>query len=338
MLADARVPVRVLAALAVTGLYLVVRVLVGGAGGLLGGLVAAGLTAGSPYLQEHLVRAKTEATLMVFLMAGLLVAVVGLQRDRSPRAQLGWGAAAGLLLGLAFATKLTAVLALVPIGLWGVWAVAGGWLSTIRASGASDAVSGWSRWSALAWRWPVATLGVALLVFVLSNPFLYPDPFGRTLLLFRNRQVEIADQQRNEPNRAIHDLRDRFALVWERSLFNDAYRPSRLGRPVEAILAVVGLVLLAFRGVRRRLGAEACVLLWALCVWVGVSVALGFRLQHYFVPTAMLGALLAGLAVGWPVQTVWALAGPRLLALAPRPAPAASLASAPPMAAVVQAE
>lgn len=327
MLADARVPMRVLAALSLTGLYLLVRVLVGGVGGAVGGLVAAGLAGGSPYLQEHLVRAKSEATLQFFLVAGLLVAVVGLGRARSPRAQVGWGVAAGLVLGLAFATKLTAVLALVAVALWGAWAVVGGWLSSVRSSGDLGAVAGGrSGPAALPWRWPVAALGVALLVFVLTNPFLYPDPIGRTLILFQNRRVEMAEQQRNEPGRAVHDLRDRFALVWDRSLFNDAYGPSRLGRPVEAVLAPVGLAMLAFRGARRRLGAEACVLLWVLCIWAGISAALGFRLQHYFVPTALIGTMLAGLAVGWSLEAAWALARVRLPAFPGRAAPATPVA------------
>ena len=325
VLADARVPMRVLAALAVTGLYLVVRVLVSGLGGAVGGLVAAGLTAGSPYLQEHLVRAKIEATLMGFLVAGLVVAVVGLRRARSPRAQLGWGAGAGLLFGLAFATKLTTVLALVAVGLWGVWVVAGARLSRGRSPrDPGDVVEGRSGRRALPWRWPAATLVVALLVFVLANPFLYPDPVGRTLLLFQNRQVEMADQRANEPSRAVDGLANRFRLVWERSLFNDAFGPSHLGRPVEVILAVVGLGLLAMRGARRRPGAETLVLLWALCLWVGISVALGFRLQHYFVPTAMVGTLLAGLAVGWTLEGARVLAHGRLPGLARRPSSSGS--------------
>jgi hypothetical protein len=62
-------------------------------------------------------------------------------------------------------------------------------------------------------------------------------------------------------------------------------------------------------------------LLWALSVWVGVSVGLGFRLQHYFVPTALIGTLLAGLAVGWAVEAAWALARVRLSAFAGRATP-----------------
>src|SRR5205823_4871158 len=97
LLAEARVPMRALAALAVLMLYLVVRVLAGP----IGGLVAAGLATGSPYLQEHLVRAKAESTLMFLLLATLLVAIVGIERGGRRWPSLGWGIAAGVLLGLA---------------------------------------------------------------------------------------------------------------------------------------------------------------------------------------------------------------------------------------------
>jgi hypothetical protein len=56
---------------------------------------------------------------------------------------------------------------------------------------------------------------------------------------------------------------------------------------------------------RRR--AEITVLLWLAFLWAGVTAGLGFLLQHYFVPTAVIATLLSGLAIGWAVQTAISL-------------------------------
>ena len=49
------------------------------------------------------------------------------------------------------------------------------------------------------------------------------------------------------------------------------------------------------------------VLLWVGLLWAGVTAGLGFLLQHYFVPTAVVATLLSGLAVGWAFQAAWSL-------------------------------
>jgi hypothetical protein len=290
LLADARVPMRALAALSVLMLYLVVRVLAGP----IGGLVAAGLAMGSPYLQEHLVRAKAESTLMFLLLATLLVAVVGIRRGGGKRwPSLGWGIATGVLLGLAFGAKLTTILAIVAIGVWGAWACLSAWRWTDRGGGGRP------------WVWPLAVLVTTGLVFLASNPFLWPDPIGRTWLLFDNRREEMARQQVNLPSRAVYGLDRRAELVWDRSVSNDAWGPSRLNQPVEAVLTVIGAGWLAFRAASRRPTALTLVFLWSASIWIGVTVGLGFLLQHYFVPTAMTADLLGGLAAGWLVQSIW---------------------------------
>jgi 4-amino-4-deoxy-L-arabinose transferase-like glycosyltransferase len=261
------------------------------------------------------VRAKAESTLMFLLFAALLVGVVGLSRqararDHAPDApgrawpHPGWGIATGVLLGLAFGAKLTAVLAIVAVAVWGIWACLSS--RSARRGPRPDALR-----RDVPWGWPAAVLATAGLVFLLSNPFLWPDPVGRTWLLFENRSTEMSDQRANQPNRAINGLDRRAALVWDRSVFNDAFGPSRLGQPVEAVLAAVGAGWLALRAATRQPTALTLALLWTAGVWIGVTAGLGFLLQHYFVPTAMLGILLAGLASGWAAQAI-GRAGARL--------------------------
>jgi hypothetical protein len=149
-------------------------------------------------------------------------------------------------------------------------------------------------------------VGVALLTFVATNPFLYRDPIGRTLLLFQNRQTEMAAQAEADPSRAVPDLADRARLVWRNSLVEDTWTDARLHQPVEAVLAVVGLVWLAARAVRHP--PEALLLLWVVGFFGGVAVGLGYVLDHYFVPTATMGIVLAGLTVGWGTRLAWSAA------------------------------
>ena len=340
VLLDSRMPARLMAALAVTMLYLVVRVLAGP----LGGLAAAISATGSPYLEEHLIRAKAESTLMFFLLAALLLAILSVGRLYRPWSAVPWGLATGVLLGLAFGTKLTTILVLIAVAVWGIGLdqpIANGlrgWLATrldrlhlpavaryLSVDPDPDAVpdappEGQHRVSV--WIWPLSALAAAGFVFVVSNPFLWPDPVGRTWLLFENRRDEMTQQQKDVPSRAVHTLGHRASLVWERSVYNDAFSPSRLGWPLEGVLTVVGAVWLAVRAVRPGRGrprAERQVFLWLALTWLGVSLGLGFLLQHYFVPTATIATLLSGLAVGWGARAAWQLVRRRLPTSSPRP-------------------
>jgi hypothetical protein len=381
VLNDARMVTRLMSALAVTVLYLVVRVLAGPLGGIVGGLTAATFAIGSPYLQENLIRAKAESTLIFFLLAALLVAVVGLQRARDNRPGLWWGIATGVLLGLAFGSKLTTVLALVAVAIWGAAVCLERQLAPWRARlinllplparaalSSPDSPSptpslysahsidaqppsqtpplprtetwrtdsqtpplhrngegagGWGFPPRRApWLWPLAVLASAGFIFVITNPFLWPDPLGRTWLLFENRAFEMSEQQQHVPSRAVYGLDRRATLVWDRSVWNDAFAPSRLNLPLEAILTLVGAVWLAVRALAGPRtgwpGVDALVFLWLAITWAGVTAGIGFLLQHYFVPTATIAVLLSGLVVGWSTQLVWDTAA-RLARVAARP-------------------
>ncbi|MFN8637496.1 MAG: glycosyltransferase family 39 protein [Chloroflexota bacterium] len=316
VLDDARKPARLMAALGAVTLYLVVRVLVGSVGGVVGGLAAATSFIGSPYLEENLIRAKAESTLMFFLLAALLLAILSVRRPRTTVSSVRWGLATGFLLGLAFGVKLTVVLALIAVTLWAVgaclavWAARAGapsWLRRLTAPFAPIQPG-----AAAPWVWPLVVLATVSFVFIITNPFLWPSPIARSWLLFENRRDEMAQQQLDVPSRAVYGLDRRATLVWERSVFNDAFSPSRLGPPLEAILTVAGALWLAARVLVARASgqrrAEMMVLLWLLCLWAGVTAGFGFLLQHYFVPTASIAILASGLAIGWAVQAAWNLA------------------------------
>ena len=336
-LLDARMPARLMAALAVTMLYLVVRVLAGPVGGPIGGLAAAVSATGSPYLQEHLSRAKAESTLMFFLLAALLLAILSVRHLYQRGSAVRWGIATGIVLGLAFGSKLTTVLALIAVAAWGLsldLPILGAWRARLAAHLERLHLSAIARYltedpdpapvpgaptdgkhRAAVWIWPLCVLAAAGFVFIVTNPFLWPNPVGRTWLLFENRRDEMTQQQKDVPSRAVYTLQDRASLVWYRSVLHDAFSPSRLRLPLEAVLTIVGAVWLGVRALRPGRGrprAERQVFLWLACLWIGVSFGLGFLLQHYFVPTAMIATLLSGLVIGWSAQAAWQLVRRRL--------------------------
>lgn len=296
LLTEARIPMRALTVVAAVLLYGVVRVLAGP----LGGAAASLLFSGSPYLALHMVRAMGEPPFIAFLLATLLVILLAVKRGGKGGPGWRWGILAGVLLGLAFASKLTAIIAIVAIVLWGGWAllgdILGRWLPLPASASGGRRVLLWS----------LLVVGVGLATFVATNPFLYRDPVGRTLLLFQNRQTEMSAQAQIDPSRAVTSRATSARMVWHNSLVEDTWTESRLHRPVEAVLAVLGLVWLALRALRHR--AEALLLLWVVGFFGGVTVGLGYVLDHYFVPTATMGLILTGLTVGWGTRLAWSMA------------------------------
>ena len=342
VLDEARVPMRALTTIATVLLYGVVRVMAGP----VGGIAAALLFCGSSYVPLHMVRAMGEPPFIAFLLATLLASLVAVKRAGSRPPGVGWGVLVGVLLGLAFASKLTASIAMLAIVLWGAWAAIGSliasrlpllhrWRGLLPSPVTPDApprdvskrVTG--RRTLL---WALGVVAVASLTFVATNPYLYADPLGRTWLLFRNRQTEMAAQAAFDPSRAVTGLADRASRVWTSSLIEDTWADRRLRWPLEAVLAIIGFAWLVARAVRPHPGAEAFLLLWVLGFFGGVTVALAYVLDHYFIPTATMGILLGGLAVGWSASLAWQVV--RRLIGRWRPVPAQREAQTPPREAI----
>lgn len=327
MLTEMRRAMRGLAVVCAVLMYGIVRVMAG----RIGGLATALLFCGSPYITLHFIRAKGETILMVFLLAALFTSIVAMKRGGARGPSIGCGIATGVLLGLSIGSKLTALVVVPAILAWSAWVAVGGidsvrllfggdWASrwmrrqptvsapagdAAAASVATDAasshlergVSGWHGRSAAIWG--IGVLAIAAFVFVAHNPYLYPDPIGRTWLMLTDRQREMSWQAEVDPSRAVTTVAQRMKLVWRWSLTEDTWGDYRLRWPIEAPLAAAGLVWLSFRVVRWNRGEDAWLLLWVACIFAGVTWGLGYLLDHYFVPTAAMGLLLNGLAIGW---------------------------------------
>src|SRR6266540_2351885 len=293
LLADARAPMVVLAAGSVVLLYLLGSALGGAAAGLVGAVVA--LT--SRLAGGQMVRAMPEAPLAFFVLLTLLLGVLGARRaPRSDAGRLprGWAIGLGAALGLALAAKLTAVLSVSAVAVWAALSVSRKSKVESRESGVRRLTFDFRRSTRMA-----LALAVALVVFVASDPHLYPNPLVHTAHLFQERMNDETLRQREAPRFAIHRSLDRPGLVLKGSLVDGTFCGSQ-GIPIEAFLALVGFGVLltkTWRGwrVAGRLPAESLILLTVLAYFAGTSAGLYNFHPRYFVPTLLLGTLLSGL-------------------------------------------
>jgi hypothetical protein len=156
--------------------------------------------------------------------------------------------------------------------------------------------------------WALA-LALALIVFVLSNPHLYPDPMLHVVHLFQYLYETMAAQQLELPQDARYGLSERLSYVLGASLLGSSPLPGSvpnlpmmLGTAVMALLATVGLGTLLARvargpGAAGRLPAEGLLVVTLMVYVAGVSAGLGLAWQRYLVPTCLLAILLSALGL-----------------------------------------
>jgi len=266
-------------------------------GGAAAGLVGAVVALTSRLAGGQMVRAMPEAPLAFFVLLTLLLGVLGARRaPRSDAGRLprGWAIGLGAALGLALAAKLTAVLSLSAVAVWAALSVSRKSKVESRESGVRRLTLDFRRSTRVA-----LALAVALVVFVASDPHLYPNPLVHTAHLFQERMNDETLRQREAPRFAIHRSLDRPGLVLKGSLVDGTFCGSQ-GIPIEAFLALVGFGVLltkTWRGwrVAGRLPAESLILLTVLAYFAGTSAGLYNFHPRYFVPTLLLGTLLSGL-------------------------------------------
>ena len=334
VLAAARVPMALFAAGAVLLLFLLGRALAG----TIAGLVAALGLLWAPLGLTLLPRAHAEGPLLLFILLGLYLGVRGaakfqvqgskfkVQSGRDAPLELGtlnlelgtWNwVAVGLATGLGAATKLTAVLGLAALGAFAAWSLAVQRWTTAPAAAAS-------------WRWSALATLVGLVTFVAVNPFLWPDPVGRTAAMLQFRRQELVGQRTLNAGDAVPEsVAVRSALLLERTFVTEAPLARRTGLPLDAVLALVGAAALGRRAFRARgngglVGPEAFALVWIATFLAGTVPNLGLDWQRYYLPTVALGLVPAGVGAQ-------ALVGAAVHAARARRSRRGARATAPPM-------
>jgi 4-amino-4-deoxy-L-arabinose transferase-like glycosyltransferase len=310
LLMAARAPMVALDVATMGVLYLLGRFLAG----RIAGLVAVALALASPFARWTLVMVQSDVPLLLFVLLALLVGLVGARRGRRGELRTSWGLALGMALGLALSSKLTAAFSLLAVAAWGLLATG---LAARREAGPLLArlQTGWQ----VGRGWALA-LAVASLVFVLSDPHLYPNPLVHTVHMLQHRRDEMDLQQHYVYWTATHSLLERLAYVFRGSLFRETWSGSN-GFPLETVLAAVGFASLAvasYRHLRRtgQLPSEGLLLLTTLVYFFGISAGLLLAWPKYVLPSFLLGTLLSSTGVV-------VLAG-RLRTLLPQPLRAAS--------------
>ena len=323
-LRDGRVPdpsilMPVRRTMAIIGALSIVLLFVAGriVGGMLTGTVAGLFATASPLLQSYFVQARTEAMLAFFTVLAL-VPLLWFARRFQQTGRLSWvGWTVGPILGLALATKLTAAVAILGVCAYG--GVAG--LARLRRSRV-DAVRmlGWS----------VGTGLLATLVWVAVNPFLWPDPVGRTWSMLEQQQSIMVEQGEQFGNPVEVALPGQLLLMVQRTFVENSTPafdygapkgseplirrtfteiPTVFGVSVELVLAGIGLAILLWRGIAvwlagERHGVETALLWWLAAYLLGIGVNLSLDWPRYYVPTAFYGALAIGLGVQGAVDAV----------------------------------
>ena len=290
-----RLPMALFGAGAALLLFLVARTL----SGLIGGLVAAGGLLAAPLALQLLPRAHAEGPLICLTLLGLYLAILAARAAGRPGSSrhLALGALAGVVTGLAAATKLPAVLGMVALGGFAGWAfVLGRWPTwTGLAPSPAARVA-----SARTWRWAALAATLSLVVFIGVNPFMWPGPVQRTLAMLQFRQQEVVGQRALNEELAVPDhLPTRVGLLLSETFVRQVPVARRTGIPLEAVLAVVGAGALAWSALHARdrgglVGPAALTLAWVLLFLAGTAPNLGIDWDRYYLPTLSLGLILVG--------------------------------------------
>jgi hypothetical protein len=240
---------------------------------------------------------------------GLLIALAAWAAASFARSPT-WGRAIllGVLLGLGGATKLSPLAVAAGFSAAGVVIFA---VNTIRhrvaLQEATYAVKG-------------VVIGVAaLLVFIASYPYLWPNPIAHTRYLFAFRVEEMAAQSSDWPVMAVPNRTE--ALHRVNLNFTERYNLSAsvismlggpttapLVRQLEFLIPVLGIVLMIGLAVRDGPYSPRALVLAILGGQVLVTI-LGMRSEfdRYHVPMAVLGAVAAAVALEWLARSARSL-------------------------------
>lgn len=301
-LAAARRTNSVIGALIAASVFLIARGLLNPAAGL----AAAALLIPHP-LSIYLSSLAGSDGLVTLCVAWATLAAMALaNRPTWPRAIL-----LGVLLGLGGSAKLSPLALAIPLAAAGLVLVIHGWRGRGPAA-RHDA--------ALGWRLGVQPV-IAAAAFIVSYPYLWPDPVRRTLALFEFRALEMRNQgviwsdlNVNGPIDALGRIGNWLgevdsvtgqAIQAVTGLFGVAWKP--MGG--DLILAVIGALALLVMAIQRGLGSR-----WAMAALVlGSQVALvvvGMRadFSRYLYPVLLANAICGGLVAG----LVWNLAAERV--------------------------
>ena len=314
----------VIGALIVVGVYFIGVQLSNWFGGMIGAL----LLIPHPLAIYLASLAGSDALLGLCVVWATLVAMALARRPTWWRAVL-----LGALLGLGGATKLSPLLIALPLAGLGAGLI----FSAHRLRGHEA-----RRVLALGWRL-VPLPAITFAAFVLSYPYLWPSPIGRTITLFAFRSREMESQSRiwsdlDVPTRAAALARIGYWLGdWDSTstevaqaiagLLGQAWRPGG----IDLLFALVGALMLVWLVVKHGFASPQALAAAVLAAETAI-VVVGMRadFQRYLLPILIVVAICSGLMAGqlWTAVARW-LAARRVAAAHAAPALSPDLPAGP---------
>lgn len=263
-----------------------------------GGFVAGLVLSVHPLHLRLSSQALSDELLALTIMLSLLAAY---RFARSPT--LGAGLLLGAMLGLGGAAKLSPLLMSLPLAAYG-----GAWLLVrIRAKGVGAAAWKPGRFGWLLTLQPL----VAFATFVAVNPYLWPDPLGRSLAQFNFRRTEMEMQSSAWPVAGVDGPLTALARAgrrldvdysasiqvqtWLGNLLSVSFQPVSIDVALMAAGAIVLGAIVARYGVWSPPGIVALLMAGQCAI---VILGMGVDFYRYFLPLLVIGATCTGVGAG----------------------------------------
>ena len=227
---------------------------------------------------------------------------------RSPG--IGSAVLLGALLGLGGAAKLSPLLLSIPLAIYGCI-----WLGLVFLHRGRKGLS----WHHARFGWLLAAQPViAYVVFVLANPYLWPNPIARTLSIANFRRREMDGQSSawpiagvDGPVAALQRTGRRFSLDYSSSLrvqnwWADLWQTSPGNVSLDVVFMCAGIVVLIALVIKSGPWSPAGLTAFLMAASsAAIIVGMGVDFYRYFLPLLIVAATCFGIAVGSASDLIW---------------------------------
>ena len=255
-----------------------------------------GLAAINPYFSLHLRRAMGESSLVFFTILTLYLATQALDSAKQinttqKRNVTLWLLLAGITSGLAWASKLNGILVL------GTNLAIAALLGSMRNERLKGKITR-GIWYGL------ITSALCLFTFLAVNPFLWPSPIERTLMMFKNRTLEM-NQQTITHSGSYMDLGQRFKIIPTR-VFQD-YASLPIPAVFNFILVALGvfITLLSIWGLLTRQNFKPAYVTFPIMAFFTASPIWFSQLDwdRYYIFPVLFATAFTAIAIDWIIHT-----------------------------------
>jgi hypothetical protein len=289
------------------------------------GVIACLLLAWNPLMLTCSRRAMADAPVMFFLTVGVLLMIFFYRSflQQKTLRTVGLAVIIGIDIALAAGTKLNGGLSAILFVSFCIL-IALFKQSQSRFSDAKHSVGGEGPEAAkqvkIALISVLVAAVIAILVFDLSNPYLYDRPLRGWAHMVRHRMLVVKSQQEQESGgQALTSLSQKTSFVLRRTMFQGGYvvLGNLMRIPIDFALFVLGFIMTLcaeIRYMRRECGPteRSLILLWVLVLFVGIILWIPLDWPRYYLPVVPCVALLSAYSLKSILGASWSLVRKRL--------------------------